>query len=127
MAEVARTFAAPLEGEARLHAAGAQWPRCWPRVVWSAWPSGPAWCFDVAGLNDGEFLDLLALLGVIAVPWCFLVGLARTALTRGGAVGDLVARLRGALGPDTVRGSLAAALGTSTTGNWRTGCPSASA
>ena len=73
---------------------------------------GAGFVFDVAGLDDvATAFDLLALLGVIAVPWCFLVGLARTALTRGGAVGDLVARLRGALGPDTVRGSLAAALG----------------
>jgi signal transduction histidine kinase len=67
---------------------------------------------DVAGAGSvSGVAAALGLAGLAAVPWCFLLGLARTAVTRGGVVGRLVARLGDTLGPDDLRSALAEALG----------------
>jgi signal transduction histidine kinase len=67
---------------------------------------------DVAGAGTVSGVAAgLGLAGLAAVPWCFLLGLARTAVSRGGVVGRLVARLGDTLGPDDLRAALAEALG----------------
>jgi signal transduction histidine kinase len=67
---------------------------------------------DVAGAGTvSGVAAALGLAGLAAVPWCFLLGLARTAVSRGGVVGRLVARLGDTLGPDDLRAALAEALG----------------
>jgi signal transduction histidine kinase len=67
---------------------------------------------EVAEVDSGSGVaEAVGLAGIAAVPWCFLLGLARTAVTRGGVVGRLVARLGDSLGPDDLRAALAQALG----------------
>jgi signal transduction histidine kinase len=67
---------------------------------------------EVAEVDSGSGVaGAVGLAGIAAVPWCFLLGLARTAVTRGGVVGRLVARLGDSLGPDDLRAALAQALG----------------
>jgi signal transduction histidine kinase len=72
---------------------------------------GINFAFDVLGVEPmAELAGLASLIGIAAVPWSFLLGLARSAVTRGGAVGDLVADLGAAPHPEQVREALAQAL-----------------
>jgi signal transduction histidine kinase len=69
---------------------------------------------DVTGWPDGtleDWIDLLALIGMLSVPFAFLVGLLRSRLSRAGAVSDLVARLSETDRRQGLRDALADALG----------------
>jgi signal transduction histidine kinase len=105
------------------------------RVMWKRWRGGAArqrralapvlvagviagcalvvvFAADTAGLDPvHQIAELATILALAAVPWCFLVGLARSAVTRGETVGDLIARLRAGLQPRELRDVLAGALG----------------
>jgi signal transduction histidine kinase len=73
---------------------------------------GLALAGDVVGLSRvAEAFELAGIVGIAAVPWCFLVGLARSAVTRGGAVREVVGNLGGSSRPEDVRRTLAEGLG----------------
>ncbi len=66
--------------------------------------------FDAAG-TEVEFLEALAVALVATIPFGFLIGLLRSRLAEGAAVGSLVRRLGAAPEPSALRDALADALG----------------
>jgi signal transduction histidine kinase len=69
---------------------------------------------DVTGWPDGaveDAIDLLSLVGMLSVPFAFLLGLLRSRLSRAGAVSELVARLSETDRRQGLRDALADALG----------------
>jgi signal transduction histidine kinase len=65
---------------------------------------------DVAALDVSQTLFYLALVPFGLVPYLFLASLAQARMLRGGAVGELVARIGGPLGGGELRDALARAL-----------------
>jgi signal transduction histidine kinase len=69
---------------------------------------------DVTGWPDGaveDAVDFLGLIGMLSVPFAFLLGLLRSRLSRAGAVSELVARLSETGRRQGLRDALADALG----------------
>ncbi|MQA73837.1 MAG: histidine kinase [Solirubrobacterales bacterium] len=66
--------------------------------------------FDLAGIEVIESAYYVALIPFALVPYLFLAGLARARMLRAGAVGELVARVGGAIAGRELRDELARAL-----------------
>lgn len=73
---------------------------------------GVALAGQVVGITPvAELFELVGIVGIAAVPWCFLVGLARSAASRVGTVGGVVGSLGASSRPEDVRQTLATGLG----------------
>jgi signal transduction histidine kinase len=73
---------------------------------------GVALAGELVGITPvADLFELVGVVGIAAVPWCFLVGLVRSAATRVGAVGGVVGSLGASSRPDEVRQTLADGLG----------------
>ncbi len=68
--------------------------------------------FSIAGLDSAERVTgVFTALSVIAVPVAFLIGLFRSRLVRGGALGRMLERIAGETDPAVMRTAMADALG----------------
>jgi signal transduction histidine kinase len=73
---------------------------------------GVALAGELVGITPvADLFELVGVVGIAAVPWCFLVGLVRSAATRVGTVGGVVGSLTASSRPEDVRRTLADGLG----------------